>query len=280
MAQSYNVTGKVALVTGAARGIGFEAARQLHAKGASVAVVDLDRQDAADAAERIGERAMGLDADVTDMRAMELVVSEVVERFGGVDIVVANAGIAPTPRPMTVIGNEMFERVVEVDLMGVWRTVKPALPQIVERQGHVVVVASVYAFLNGVMAAPYAMAKAGVEQLGRALRAELKPHNASASVAYFGFIDTKMVQDAFADPIAMQIEEAYPKFITKRLQPSDAGAAIVRGIERRSPRIIAPRWWAAWSTMRGIVNPVFDRFTERDDRVQDAVRQGETIDSA
>ena len=61
----------------------------------------------------------------------------------------------------------------------------------VERRGHVVVVASVYAFVNGVLASPYAIAKAGVEQLGRALRAELQIHGASASVAYFGFIDTK-----------------------------------------------------------------------------------------
>jgi NAD(P)-dependent dehydrogenase (short-subunit alcohol dehydrogenase family) len=137
----------------------------------------------------------------------------------------------------------------------------------------------VYAFMNGVMAAPYAMAKAGVEQLGRALRAELRPHGASASVAYFGFIDTKMVQDTFADPIAQRIEDAFPKFVTKRLQPEDAGAAIVRGVEKRAPRIIAPRWWAAWSTARGFVNPLVDRFTERDKRIQDAVREGEETGS-
>ena len=153
-------------------------------------------------------------------------MSEVVERLGGLDIVVANAGIAPKPRPMSVIGIEEFERVVDVDLYGVWRTVRPALPQVIERRGHVVVVASVYAFLNGVMAAPYAMAKAGVEQLGRALRVELAPHGASAGVAYFGFIDTDMVRDAFADPIAQRVEEAFPKFMTKRLTPPS----------RRAPR--------------------------------------------
>lgn len=278
MADRYDLNGKVALVTGAARGIGFETARQLHGRGASVAIVDLDRQDAVEAAERIGDRGLGLDADVTDLRAMELIVGEVVERFGGLDIVVANAGIAPPPRPMATIGNEVFERVVEVDLMGVWRTVRPALPQVIERGGHVVVVASVYAFINGVMAAPYAMAKAGVEQLGRALRAELRPHGASASVAYFGFIDTKMVQDTFADPIAIKVEEAFPNFVTKRLQPEQAGAAIVRGIERRAPRIIAPRWWTAWSVMRGVINPVVDRWTERDQRIEDALREAEVID--
>ena len=65
-------------------------------------------------------------------------------------------------------------------MLGVWRTVRAALPQIVERQGHIVLVSSVYAFINGFGNSPYAAAKAGVESLGRALRVELAPHGASA----------------------------------------------------------------------------------------------------
>jgi NAD(P)-dependent dehydrogenase (short-subunit alcohol dehydrogenase family) len=279
MAARYPVAGKVALVTGAARGIGFETARQLHERGASVAVLDLDRTRAEDAANRIGEGTMALDADVTDLRAMELATAEIVERFGGLDVVVANAGIAPPPRPMTVIGNEVFERVIDVDLYGVWRTVRPTLPQVVERQGHIVVVASVYAFMNGALAAPYAMAKAGVEALGRSLRVELAPHGASAGAAYFGFIDTDMVRDAFADPIAQRVEEVAPRFMTKRLTPGVAGATIVNGIEKRAPRMIAPRWWAAWSALRGVLSPAMDRYARRDDRIGDAIRDGERADS-
>ena len=275
MPVNYPLNGKVALVTGAAKGIGYETARQMHERGASVAVLDLERADAESAADAIGERTLALDADVTDGRAMELAVGEVVERLGGLDVVVANAGIAPKPRPMSVIGNEEFERVIDVDLYGVWRTVRPALPQVIERQGHVVVVASVYAFLNGMVAAPYAMAKAGVEQLGRALRVELAPHGASAGVAYFGFIDTDMVREAFADPVAQRVEAAFPAWLTKRLTPEVAGATIVNGIERRAPRMIAPRWWGAWSTLRGVVNPLFDRYSERDDEIAEAIRQGE-----
>jgi NAD(P)-dependent dehydrogenase (short-subunit alcohol dehydrogenase family) len=271
----YSPQGKVALITGAARGIGLETARQLHAKGASVAVLDLDREFAQRACETIGDRTLAIDADVTDSAAMRLAVNEVVERFGGLDIVVANAGVAPPVRPMTKIGAEAFERVIEINLLGVWRTVHAALPQIVERRGHVVVIASVYAFVNGVLASPYAMSKAGVEQLGRALRAELKIHGASASTAYFGFIDTDMVRDAFEDRVTQQLEEMYPRWVLKRLPPSAAGKAIVQGIERRAPRIILPRWWRAWSTFRGIINPALDRAMERDDRVLAAIRMGE-----
>ena len=277
MGARFPLPGKVALVTGAARGIGYETARLLHARGASVAIVDLDQGEAEDAARAIGERTLAIAADVTDEAAMKDAIERTVDRFGGLDVLVANAGVAPPPRPMSVVDADAFERVIEIDLLGVWRSVHPALPQIIERRGHVVVIASVYAFLNGVMATPYAMSKAGVEQLGRALRAELAVHGAGASVAYFGFIDTKMVQDAMADPLAGDVEEMFPKFVIRRLHPSVAGEAIVDGIERRIPRIIRPRWWRAYSVLRGILNPLLDSRVERDDRFQDRVRAAERL---
>jgi len=274
---AFDPNGKVALVTGAARGIGFETARQLHIRGASVVVVDLNAAEAREAAERIGERAIGIATDVTDHSAVMQTVAEAVERFGGLDIVVANAGIAQGQTATTRgISVEEWERVFEVDLLGVWRTVRAALPQIVERKGHVVVTSSVYAFMNGVLNSPYAVAKAGVESLGRALRTELTPLGASASVAYFGWVDTKMVQDAVARPGSARLQENTPDFLLKRIPPSEAGAAIVRGIEERSPRIFAPRWWRYVSALRGILNPLLDRRMESDRRMVKAVLEVES----
>jgi NAD(P)-dependent dehydrogenase (short-subunit alcohol dehydrogenase family) len=280
MAASYSVSGKVALITGAARGIGYETARRLRDRGAMVALVDVDSAATEAAAQTLGERAIGIAADVTDAAAMRAAVDAVIERFGGLDIVVANAGIAPPSRPMTVIDSDAFERTIEVDLLGVWRTVQPALAQVAERQGHIVVVASVYAFVNGTMAAPYAMSKAGVEQLGRALRAELSIHGASASVAYFGFIDTEMVREAFSDPVGGRFAEMFPEFMTRRLHPAVAGTAIADGIERRAPRIIRPRWWRVASVLRGIMNPLLDARMPRDERVIETLAEGERLGSA
>ena len=98
---------------------------------------------------------------------------------------------------------------------------------------------------------------------------ELAQHGASASVAYFGFIDTAMVHQALDDdPLGSRLKEAQPAWLMKRLQPAAAGKAIVAGIERRAPRIIRPRRWAAFSVLRGIVNPLIDARQERDLRTQ------------
>jgi len=271
----YDLSGKVALVTGGARGIGFATARALVARGASVVIVDLEGEATERAAAQIHDaRAFGLAADVTDRGAMQRAVAAAVERFGRLDVVVANAGIASRVATFRAISSENFERVLDVNLMGVFRTVDAALPEIVPREGHVVVVSSIYAFINGVGAIPYAMSKAAVEQFGRALRLELAPHGASASVAYFGFIDTEMVHQAIdRDPLANAMLKSFPKPLHKRLAPKDAGEAIVLGIERRQPRIIRPRRWTVHSVLRGILNPLTDAQAERDEATLQLVRE-------
>jgi NAD(P)-dependent dehydrogenase (short-subunit alcohol dehydrogenase family) len=202
-------------------------------------------------------------------------VAETVDRFGGLDVVVANAGIAQK-KMATVrgIGVEEWERVFEVDMLGVWRTARAALPQVVERQGHIVVTSSVYAFVNGMLNSPYAVAKSGVESLGRSLRAELTPLGASASVAYFGFVDTKLVQDAVAAN-GDRMQQNLPEFLRKRITPDQAGAAVVRGIEERAPRIFAPKWWRYVSAFRGLINPLLDRRMDSDPRVLTTIREVE-----
>jgi NAD(P)-dependent dehydrogenase (short-subunit alcohol dehydrogenase family) len=199
--------------------------------------------------------------------------AEVVEKLGGLDVAVANAGIAQK-RFATARGlsGEEWERVFEVDLLGVWRTVRAALPQIVERQGQMVVVSSVYAFANGMGNSPYAVAKAGVEALGRSLRVELAPHGASASVAYFGWVDTKLVQDAFDQEDSDRIRELSPDFLLKRITPAEAGAGLVRGIEQRAPRIFVPKWWRYVSAFRGLINPLLDRRMENDAKTAALIR--------
>src|SRR5205823_5912168 len=203
-------------------------AKSLAARGAAVLIADLDEAAVHAAAAGVHDtRAVGIAADVTDRGAMQRAVAGAVERFGGLDLVVANAGIAARVATFRAMSPETFERVLDVNLMGVYRTVEAALPEIVRRRGHVVVISSIYAFTNGAGEVPYAMSKAAVEQFGRALRAELAQHGASASVAYFGFIDTEMVRRALdADPLADRMLQTLPGPLHKRAPPSVAGEAI------------------------------------------------------
>lgn len=274
---AYDLNGKTMLVTGAARGIGFETARQAHMRGASVAVVDLDADEAREAAERIGPRTIGIGGDVTDAGAMRAAVAETVERFGGLDVAMANAGIAPPTATTTrTMPPEEWERVIDVNLMGVWNTVQAALPQISERNGQLVIVASVAAFAGGMMMSPYATSKAAVEALGHSLRAELLPFGASATVCYFGWVDTKMVRDALDTPgPGEKMRETLPSFLLKRIKPEEAGAAVVRGIEERAARVFAPKWWRYVSALRGILMPLMEKRVAKDSRAAAALRETE-----
>jgi NAD(P)-dependent dehydrogenase (short-subunit alcohol dehydrogenase family) len=274
----YALHGKAALITGGAQGIGFGIAGALVSRGARVALVDLDPDSVGDAAVSLGaDSAIAVTADVTNSDAMDTAVAAAVDRFGGIDVVVANAGIAPHPASMRVMDSAEFERVVEVDLLGVYRTVRAAIGEIVERRGQAVLVSSIYAFVNGMLVSPYAVSKAGVEQLGRALRVELAPHGASATVAYFGFVDTPMVSRALEQnpTVERAQEEIVPAFLRKPITPERAGEAVARAIERRQPRVIAPRYWAAMSLLRGVTGPALDYLGTRYSRVQSLLQETE-----
>jgi NAD(P)-dependent dehydrogenase (short-subunit alcohol dehydrogenase family) len=277
----YDLTGKVALVTGGARGIGFETARQLHLRGASVAVLDLRAEEAREAADRIGPRAFGVGADVTDEGGMLAAVAAVVDRFGGLDVAVANAGIAPpTITTARTMPGEEWKRVVDVNLIGAWHTARAALPQVSERGGQIVFIGSIYSFANGLLASPYAVSKAGVEALGRALRAELAPLGASASVVYFGWVDTDLVRDSLdrrdGGRGARTLGDILPAFLLRRISPQVAGDTIVRALEERAPRAFAPRVWRYLSAVRGLINPILDRRMDHDAQVAAVVTEAET----
>ncbi len=267
------IDGRVALVTGAAGGIGLETARALHARGASVALVDLERGAPAAAARSIGERAFPISGDVADEDSVRLAVEATLTEFGRLDIAVANAGIAQPLRPIGALDHKVFDHVLDVDLHGVVYTVRQSLPHVIERGGHILVISSVYAFLNGALQASYAMSKAAVEQLGRALRVELTQHGASAGVGYFGYVDTAMVRGAYEDPIAARLEAVAPRPLRKRITPAAAGEALAAGIERRAAHTIRPRRWAVYSRLRGLVNPALDRATARHGTVREAIAE-------
>jgi NAD(P)-dependent dehydrogenase (short-subunit alcohol dehydrogenase family) len=271
----YDVNGKVALVTGGARGIGLETARSLARRGAQVVLVDIEGGAAKEAAANLpGGNGLGIEANVTNQDSMQQAVQQIVDTYGRLDIVVANAGIGLPAATFMATPADAFDRVVDVNLLGVTRTVRAALPHIVNCEGHIVVVSSAYAFVNGVGSAAYAMTKAAVEQFGRALRLELTPHGVTVTVAYFGIINTDLVKDTVdADPLTVDLFALIPKVLHKRMDPSRAGAAIARAIERRAPRLYLPARWTAVSILRGTVALLGDAALARDLEVKRLMRE-------
>ena len=264
--------GRTVLVTGAARGIGLAAARALAARGARLALLDLDGGELERQAGALG--AAHAAADVTDAAALERAVAELRERAGPLDVVLANAGVEPAPATVLAADRAAFDRVLAVHVHGTLHTVRAALPDVAARGGHVLVVGSLYSFMAGPLAAPYAMGKAAVEQLGRALRAELRPHGATAGVAYFGFVDTPLVSRTFAQPAFATLREVLPAWFTRPIPVGRAADAIVTGIERRSARVVAPRWVAPMLIARGLLGPLDERLAG-DARMHDTIRATE-----
>jgi NAD(P)-dependent dehydrogenase (short-subunit alcohol dehydrogenase family) len=237
---SWQIKDKIVFITGAARGIGAESARRLAARGMKVALVGLEPEELAKVAAECGPDAVWFEADVTDRAQLQAAVDGTVERLGGIDAVIANAGVG-MGGPLRLMDPDAFERVIEINLLGVYRTVHACLPQIVERQGYVLIVASMAAIVHAPGMAAYSASKAGVEALGNSLRGELAHHGARVGVGYFSWIDTEMVRGADRHPALGSMRSKLPAPARRTYPVSDVGDVIVEGFESRSDWVGVPK---------------------------------------
>ena len=266
----YDLTGKVVLITGGSRGLGNATATALLSRGARVAIVDIDPATPDIAARMSATAAIGAVADVRDRDALDRAVAHAVEGFGRVDIAIANAGILSRGATLRSMPATTIDNLFAVNITGVINTVNAAMNQIIANQGQIVLISSVFAFLNGMGTIPYAMSKSAVEQLGRGLRVELAAHGATTTTAYFSLIETDMIKHGVdEDPTVVELlSTTLPRPLLKRIQPEAAAAAIADGLARRSPRVMAPVRWKPLSTLRGVINPALDARLAKDRRTQ------------
>jgi len=238
-----SVNGKVALITGGANGIGAEVARQLHDRGARVVLTDVDEGLLKEVAARIGEdRVLTVVADVRDLSAMQNAVDKGIERFGGIDIVMANAGIG-TYGSVLQVDPEAFRTLIDVNVVGVFHTVRATLPSVIDRQGYVLIVSSGAAYLAFPGLAPYNASKAGVEHFANALRLEVAHLGVDVGSAHMSWIDTPLVRESKADlSTVREMLASLPGPLAKTTSVEKCGDAFVKGIEARKRRINCPGW--------------------------------------
>jgi len=191
------LAGKVAFITGGGSGIGEAAAKLFAAEGARVAVLGRTREKLQETIDRIGRdggEAMAVEGDVADYPAVERAVGEVVERWGRLDVVFANAGINGVWAPIEELAPEEWDKTIATNLSGTFYTIKAAVPHLKKRGGSIVVTSSVNGtrmFSNG-GASAYATTKAGQVALTQMLAVELAKHRIRVNVICPGAIETEI----------------------------------------------------------------------------------------
>ena len=187
---------KVALITGAARGIGFGIAKRFVAAGGRVAIADLDLQTASDAAASLGkkDRAIGLKMDVTSEGELNAGVKAAMEAFGTIDILVSNAGIQIV-HPIEKFPFADWKKLLAIHLDGAFLTTKAVIPYMYEQgSGSIIYMGSVHSKEASVLKAPYVTAKHGLIGLSRVVAKEGAAHGVRSNVICPGFVRTPLVE--------------------------------------------------------------------------------------
>jgi len=236
-----DLSGKSLLITGAARGIGERVARDAAARGVRVGVIGLEPDRLKALADELGHSATWREADVRDGESLRVAIDECAEVLGGVDFLVANAGIV-SYGTVRHADEALFERVLDINLSGTFRTLKYATPHLERSRGHAVVVASALSFLALPAMASYSASKAGVEMLALTYRQEVASLGITVSLVHPSWTETDLVKNsdsALPSLPAMRRELPYPGNVT--ISVEKVAEAILEALRTRDSRVYVPR---------------------------------------
>lgn len=235
------LSGRRVVITGAARGIGEEVARLAAARGARVAAIGLEPERLRTLADEIGGNAIWREADVRDGAAVKSAIDDCARVMGGIDGVIANAGVV-SYGTVRQVDETSFERVLDINVNGVFRTLKHATDHLQNTRGHAMVVASAMSFTPLAGLASYAASKAGVEMLALAYRQEVAHLRITVGVVHPSWIDTDLVRGADEDiPSYRALRNRLPYPANVVTSVDRVATAIVDGFEHRRSRVYVPR---------------------------------------
>lgn len=252
------LAGRVAVVTGAARGIGAATAQELARRGAVVALVGHEPEGLARQTRALTGPGQWWEADVTDEAAMARAAAAVRAELGPASVVVANAGIAAgglfaDSSPTT------WRRVVEVNLVGSAVTARAFLPDLLTTRGYHLQVASLASIGAVPLISAYCASKAGVESFAHAFQAELAPRGVAVGIAYLNWTDTDMLADLDRHAVLGALRGHMPRPARKIHSAVDVAYRLVTAAERRSRAVYVPRWLRAVQAGRATLPPIVTR---------------------
>ncbi|MGV9827794.1 SDR family oxidoreductase [Gordonia sp. NPDC003429] len=248
------LNGKVALITGAASGIGRATALKLAAADVRLVLLDLDDAGLNSLVESIGtDSVVAATADVTSFEEVRLAVQAGVTRFGGIDLVLANAGIGWFGS-LRHLDPEVFARVIDVNVIGVFNTIRASIEPVIERRGYVLIVSSTAAYAPAAGMGPYSAGKAAVENLASVLAAEVGPMGVDVGSAHPLWVDTPMVREAKSEfPTFADLIATLPGPMRAEITAADCADAFVRGMANRSRRVHVPEWIALAGWLKPLI---------------------------
>ncbi|MFF4398847.1 SDR family oxidoreductase [Streptomyces sp. NPDC001480] len=261
--------GRVAVVTGAARGVGEALVRRLAAEGMRIALLGREKETLSQVAASLATLTVCIEADVTDQAALDRAARQVEERLGAAGVVVANAGIA-VGGPFSRTDAELWRRVVDVNLVGAANTARAFLPQLTRTGGYFLQIASTAAFGSAPMMSAYCASKTGAESFALALRGEVAPEGVAVGIAYLHWTGTDMIAGMDEHPVLRALRRHQPSFARRVHSPAQVADWLATGITHRVRNIYAPPWLRWCQPLRPLFPFVVGRITRRE------LREGST----
>ena len=250
------LTDRVVLITGAASGIGAATALELVAQGGTPVLVDCDAEPLAQMAQRCGPQTLYWVADVTQLQAMQEVVDKTIGKLGRIDILFANAGVAAFG-PVAYIDPEAWKRCFEVNVFGVFNTIRASLPAIMQQRGYVLINASSSSFAHPPVMSAYAASKSAVEAMGNSLRIEMAAHGVGVGVVHAGWVRTPLVTEGALHPGFVRLRATMPGPMNSETSPEETARVIVQGMLQRRRRIWVPAWLKILFALRALLHMPF-----------------------
>jgi NAD(P)-dependent dehydrogenase (short-subunit alcohol dehydrogenase family) len=249
----YHLAGRTIVITGSTGGLGSELAHALRARGAKLALFDVNEADVAAQADELGGSSVAFHSqvDVRDLDSLQEAMDRAAAHFGRIDVVVANAGVA-TVGTLATLDPAEFERLIEINLTGVWRTFRAGLTHVEKQRGYLLAISSMAAFVHSPLQAPYTASKAGVWALCDSIRLELRHLGVAVGSVHPTFFPTPMMDSVNDSDAATILWGGNKRGLWKMVPREQVVDGIVAGIERRAKAVVVPKSYSLVAKAPGI----------------------------